>query len=105
MIKITIIVAIAIFVTVNSTSSATRYDKINPSECNILYSSMRNHIETIYLVQMAEFFSTRTRSVESSPELSNGIADAFAEIVEALGHYDGARTRHAIDVILKLCPL
>lgn len=85
--------------------SAPSRESIDSVECRQLHGAMRNHIETVYLVQMAEFLSARTRDAEENPELKTGISAAFEEIVEALGHYDGAGTRRAIDVVLKLCPL
>lgn len=105
MLKTTTICALMLPLAATSMVLSASPTALSREDCLKLHNSVRSHVETIYLVQMAEFRAARSNRAERDPILSGKVAIALEEFVEALSHYDNAKTRRGLDVVLKLCPL
>lgn len=105
MLKTMMICALVLPVAATSMVLSASPTALSREDCIKLHNSVRSHVETIYLMQMAEFRATRSNRVERDAILSRKVAIVLEEFVEALAHYDNTKTRRGLDVVLKLCPL
>ncbi|MFU0503992.1 hypothetical protein [Pseudaminobacter sp. NGMCC 1.201702] len=92
MIRIRTLVAASAAALLASTASALTTDT-QDSRCDLIRSTFRNHIETIFLVEVAHFHSKTKGRV-----LNRKIYD------DALGHYNSRLSLKAIETINNECP-
>lgn len=71
---------------------------LTEKQCSDVKYAMRNHIETIYLIEMVTFWSKRDE--ERPPDIT-----LLQEYEKALAHYDSNASGRGIDVITGLCPM
>jgi hypothetical protein len=78
-----------------STSTGGVSETSSSESCEIIKSTFRNHIETIFLVEAANFRIKNKSSIDP---------DSVEEYDDALSHYDSRLSFETVNIILDECP-